>query len=78
LIRREEVVSKEVIDSSARRVGVVSDVVIDEEGKANLLVKVKILRGSSEKELEYTLPPSSILAVGDVVLVKGVVEVRRK
>ncbi|RDD53184.1 MAG: hypothetical protein BA066_05735 [Candidatus Korarchaeota archaeon NZ13-K] len=78
MIRREEVVSKEVIDSSARRVGVVSDVVIDEEGKANLLVKVKILRGSSEKELEYTLPPSSILAVGDVVLVKGVVEVRRK
>lgn len=78
MIRREEVVGKEVIDSSARRVGVVSDVVIDEEGKANLLVKVKILRGGSEKELEYTLPPSSILAVGDVVLVKGVVEVRRK
>lgn len=78
MLKREEVVGKEVVDSSGRKVGVVSDVVIDEEGKANLLVKVKILRGGSEKELEYTLPPSSILAVGDVVLVKGVVEVRRK
>ncbi|MEM1521198.1 MAG: PRC-barrel domain-containing protein [Candidatus Korarchaeum sp.] len=78
MLRRDEVIGKEVVDSSGRKVGVVSDVVIDEEGKANLLIKAKILRGGSEKELEYTLPPSSILAVGDVVLVKGVVEVRRK
>ncbi|MEM0017232.1 MAG: PRC-barrel domain-containing protein [Candidatus Korarchaeum sp.] len=78
MLRRDEVIGKEVVDSSGRKVGIVSDVVIDEEGKANLLIKAKILRGGSEKELEYTLPPSSILAVGDVVLVKGVVEVRRK
>ncbi len=78
MIKREEVVGKEVIDSSGRRVGVVEDVVIDREGKASLLVRVKIARGGSEKILEYTLPPSNILAVGDVVLVKGVVEVRRK
>ncbi|RSN70879.1 hypothetical protein D9Q81_00280 [Candidatus Korarchaeum cryptofilum] len=78
MIKREEVVGKEVIDSSGRRVGVVDDVVIDQEGKASLLVRVKIVRGGSEKVLEYTLPPSNILAVGDVVLVKGIVEVRRK
>jgi sporulation protein YlmC with PRC-barrel domain len=78
MIKREEVVGKEVIDSSGRRVGVVDDVVIDQDGKASLLVRVKIVRGGSEKVLEYTLPPSNILAVGDVVLVKGVVEVRRK
>jgi sporulation protein YlmC with PRC-barrel domain len=78
MIKREEVVGKEVIDSSGRRVGVVDDVVIDQEGKASLLVRVKIIRGGSEKVLEYTLPPSNILAVGDVVLVKGIVEVRRK
>jgi len=78
MIKREEVVGKEVIDSSGRRVGVVDDVVIDQEGKASLLVRVKIARGGSEKVLEYTLPPSNILAVGDVVLVKGIVEVRRK
>jgi sporulation protein YlmC with PRC-barrel domain len=56
----------------------VDDVVIDQDGKASLLVRVKIVRGGSEKVLEYTLPPSNILAVGDVVLVKGIVEVRRK
>jgi sporulation protein YlmC with PRC-barrel domain len=78
MIKREEVVGKEVIDSSGRRVGVVDDVVIDQDGKASLLVRVKIVRGGSEKVLEYTLPPSNILAVGDVVLVKGIVEVRRK
>lgn len=78
MLKREEVVGKEVIDSSGRKVGVVTDMVIDEEGRANLSVKAKILRGGSEKELEYTLPPSSILAIGDVVLVKGIVEVRRK
>lgn len=78
LIKREEVIGKEVIDSAGKRVGIVHDLVIDQEGKANLLIKAKILRGGSERELEYTLPPSSILAVGDVVLVKGIVEVRRK
>lgn len=78
MLKREEVVGKEVVDSSGKKVGVVSDVVIDEEGRANLLIRAKILRGGSERELEYTLPPSSILAVGDVILVKGIVEVRRK
>ena len=76
-IKREDVVGKHVVDPEGKIVGTVKDVVIGSDGHANLLVSIKVRRGSKVRELEYTIPFSKVVSVGDVVLISAKVRVRK-
>lgn len=65
---REEVTGKEVIESEAKKVGVVRDVAFSMEGKVALILDKFGEKGELE---EAFLPFDKILKVGDVILIKS-------
>lgn len=78
MVRREEVVGKLVVDAEARVVGKVIDIVMDKEGKAQLLAEVEVRRGKKTKRLEFLIPHYYISKIGDVVLLSAEAEVRKR
>lgn len=65
---REEIGGKEVIESEAKKVGVVRDMAFSMEGKVVLILDKFGKKGELE---EAFLPFDKILKVGDVILIKS-------
>ncbi len=67
--RREEIAGKEVIESEAKKVGIVKDLAYSLDGKVALIVEQNMEKGKIQ---EGFLSFDKIEKVGDVVLVKSV------
>jgi len=78
VIRREEVVGKLVVDAGANVVGKVIDIVIDQEGRAQLLAEAEVRRGSKTKRLEFLIPHYYVSKIGDVILLSAEAEVKKR
>ncbi len=66
--RREEIVQKEVIESAAKKAGVIKDLAYTTDGKLILVVDTTSEKGDIR---EGFLPFEKILKIGDVVLIKS-------
>ena len=66
--RHEELTGKEVIESEAKRVGVIRDLAFTLEGKLALVVETETKSGELR---EAFLPFNKIIKIGDVVLIKS-------
>ncbi|RLG42045.1 MAG: hypothetical protein DRO05_02250 [Thermoproteota archaeon] len=78
MIRREEVVGKLVVDAEAKVIGKVVDIVIGQDGTAQLLAEAEVRRGSKTKRLEFLIPHYYVSKIGDVVLLSAEAEVRKR
>jgi len=78
VIRREEVVGKLVVDAEAKVIGKVVDIVIGQDGTAQLLAEAEVRRGSKTKRLEFLIPHYYVSKIGDVVLLSAEAEVRKR
>lgn len=70
--RRDEVAGKDVIESEAKKVGVVKDLAYTSDGKAALVVELPPEKGALR---EGFLLFDKISKIGDVVLIKSVNDV---
>jgi sporulation protein YlmC with PRC-barrel domain len=67
--RREELAGKEVIESEAKKVGVIRDLAYTEEGKLALVVERETEKGElTESFLSF----DKIIKIGDVVLIRSI------
>ncbi|MEM2227925.1 MAG: PRC-barrel domain-containing protein [Candidatus Bathyarchaeia archaeon] len=66
---KEDVVGKEVIETEAKKVGVVKDLAFSTEGKIALILDKIDEKGEFQEAL---LPFDKILKIGDVILIKSV------
>jgi len=67
--RREEIIGKEVIESEAKKVGMVKDLAYSLDGKIALIVEQAVEKGRIQ---EGFLSFDKIEKIGDVVLIKSV------
>lgn len=64
LIRRDELVGKDVYDSNVRKVGTVTDIGFSEDAKPVLVI-------TNKDSTEMTLPMESVDRLGDIVLLRA-------